>query len=117
MPRPCAYDERARDVLEDAHRLAHRQRAARQPRAQRLALDERHDEERQAVRLARAQHRHDVRMLKRRRQHDLALEPVDRDRRGELVRQHLDDDLRPSVLSRATNTVDMPPPPSSRSRV
>ena len=40
-------DERARDVLEDAHRFAHGERAARQSRAQRLALDERHDEERQ----------------------------------------------------------------------
>ena len=94
-------DERARDVLENAHRFAHGERAARQPRAQRLALDERHDEERQphaagpAVAgrgFAGAQHRHDVRMLQRGREHDLALEPVDRDGGRELERQHLDDD-------------------------
>ena len=34
-------------------------------------------------------------MLERRREHDLALEPVDRDGRGQLVRQHLHDDGAP----------------------
>jgi len=85
-------DERARDVLENAHRFAHRERSAREARAQRLAFDERHDEERETVGLSRAQHRHDVRMLQRRREHDLALEAVHGDRGGELVREHLHDD-------------------------
>ena len=52
----------------------------------------------------RAQHRHDVRMLERRREHDLALEPVDGDGRGQLVRQDLDDDGAPErVVARDEN--------------
>ena len=92
-PRPCAYDESARDVLENAHGLAHRQRAARHSRAHRFAIDIRHDEVRQLFGLSRAQHRHDVRMLQRSGEHDLALEPVDGDAGGEVERQDLDDDL------------------------
>ena len=43
--------QRLRDVAQDADRLGDRQRArAREPRAQRLALDERHRVVRQAVR-------------------------------------------------------------------
>jgi len=37
-------------------------------------------------------HRDDMRVLKSRREHDFALEPIDRNRGRELVRKHLDDD-------------------------
>ena len=85
--------ERARDVLENAHRLAHRERTTRHACAHRFAIDVRHDEVRQLLRLSRTQHRHDVRMLQRGGEHDLALEPVDGDAGGEVVRQDFDDDL------------------------
>jgi hypothetical protein len=96
--------EGARDVLEDGHGLADRERSALESGAQRLALDERHDEVRQWRRrrhggvgryFARREHRHDVRVLKRRREHDLAFEPIDRDGRGQLIRQDLHDDGAP----------------------
>ena len=72
---------------------ADRQRAVAEPRAQRLALDERHRVERQAVRVARREHRDDVRVLQRGDRLDLALEPLDADALRELGRQHLHHDL------------------------
>ena len=94
MPRSCAYCERARDVAEDAQDVGDRERRLLgQPRAQRLALDERHRVVRQAVRVARREHGNDVRLLERRRRADLALEPLGADAGGELGRQDLDDDL------------------------
>jgi hypothetical protein len=56
--------ERARDVLEDRDRFAHRHRAlCREARPEGLSFDIRHDEERQTGRLARAQYADDVRVL------------------------------------------------------
>ena len=92
---PVSVHERARHVFKNAHGLAHRERAALQARADRLALDERHDEEGQAVHLSGAQHGYDVRVLERSREHDLALEPRNGHRRRQLVRQHLDGYLSP----------------------
>jgi hypothetical protein len=95
-------DKCARHVLENAHRFTHRHRSARQPGAQGFPFNERHDEEGEAdssgvIRvergLPRAQDRHDVRMLKRRRKHDLALEALYRDGRGKLIWKDLDDDV------------------------
>ncbi len=85
--------ERARDVAQDAHRLGDRQRPAAQPRAQALALDERHRVVGQPVEVAGREHRDDVRLLERRGDADLALEPRRGHRRGELGREHLHDDL------------------------
>ena len=82
--------ERACDVLEDRHSLAHGERALRcQTRPERFALDVRHDEERQTSRFAGAQHSDDVRMLKAGGQKDLAVESADRDGRCQMLRQHL----------------------------
>ena len=70
--------ERLGDVAKNGDRLGDRQRAVpRELRAERVALDEWHRIVRQPVALAGAQHRHDVRMLKLRREQNLALEPVD----------------------------------------
>ena len=85
--------ESARDVLEDADRLTNRERTASHARAHGLAIHIRHDEIRQLIGLARAEHGHDMRMLQRGREHDLALEAIDGDAGRELPRQHLDHDL------------------------
>jgi hypothetical protein len=53
-------------------------------------------------------------MLEAGRELHLALEPLDVDAGGQLGVEHLDDDAAPSAVSSATNTRDMPPPPSSR---
>ena len=56
--------ERLRDVAQDARSTSAIGSGPRaEPRAQRLALDERHRVVRQAVDLAGREHRHDVRML------------------------------------------------------
>ncbi len=56
-------------------------------------FDERHRVVRQPVRVARRDDRDDVRLLERRDELDLTLEPFDVDARGQLGREQLDDDL------------------------
>ena len=86
--------ERVGDILEDAHGVAHGQLAlAGETRAQRLALDERHRVVEDVAFAARREQRHDVRMLQRRGELDLAVEAVDADLRRQLGRQDFDDDL------------------------
>ena len=85
--------ERLHHVVEDADHVAHRQRAlALHACAERLALDEGHGVVQQLLVLAGREERHDVRMLELRGELDLAPEPVDVHPRGEIGRQHLDDD-------------------------
>ena len=89
-----AEKERAGDLAQHSDRVVHRQfTLTLEPRAQRLTFDERHGEIRQPGAAAGREHRHDVRMLEPRREHDLAFEPLDRDAGGHLRRQHLHDDL------------------------
>ena len=73
--------------LDDAHCAA-----ASDPRPERLAFDERHHEIWSAGHLARAQHRHDMRMLQPRYHEDLSAEALGIDVRHELGREHLHDD-------------------------
>ena len=85
--------ERSRDVTKDARRLADRQRSvARQAHAQRIPFLERHHVKRDAVDLAGAQDRDDVRMLQSRRELDFALEALRIDTSNAVGLQHLDDD-------------------------
>ena len=72
-------------------------RLAREPCAQRLARDERHRVPRQrdvaaGGEDARVEHGDDSRMLESRREPDLANEPVDADRAGQVGVEHLDRD-------------------------
>ena len=85
--------ERLGDVAQDVDRGGDRHGPVREPRAQRLPLDERHRVVRQPVDVAGGDDGDDVRLLERRGELDLALEPLGRDRRGELGGEHLHDDL------------------------
>jgi hypothetical protein len=94
--------QRGRGLPDDAERVVDRERPlARQPLPQRLARDERHDVVEQAVAgVARIVERQDVGMGERRRDPDLAGEPVGTQRGGELGPEHLDGHLAlvPEVL-------------------
>ena len=90
--------ERAGDVAQDAHRFRDRQRPPAQPYPEALALDVGHDVVRQAFEIAGGEHRHDVGLLERRGDPDLALEAGGGHRRGELRRKELHDDLPPQAL-------------------
>jgi hypothetical protein len=81
-----------RDVGENADDFRNRQRSSCEPRPKRLALHERHHVIRQSIDFARAEHRHDVRMLQSCRELDFALEPLGVDSRCELREQHLEHD-------------------------
>ena len=82
--------ERRRDLAQQADRLAERQLAMpREPCAQRLAFHQRHGEVRQAVRVARREQWHDVRVLQSRRERDLSLEALQRHLADHVFRQHL----------------------------
>ena len=70
--------ERVDDVAQDADRVAHGHLAfARELRAQRLAFHERHRIVEEIADLPRGEHRHDVRMLERGGELDLAPEALD----------------------------------------
>jgi hypothetical protein len=85
--------KRARYVLENADSAPHRKPAVTlNPCAQRLAFDERHGEERHPIDFAGAEHAHDVRMLERRGEENLALEALDRHRCRQLGGENLHDD-------------------------
>ena len=91
---PVGVAQRVGHVAQDPQRLRHRQLAVpREPGLERLALDQRHGVEQQVVRLAGGEQRHDVGMLERRGELDLAPEPVHAHGGRELRRQHLDHDL------------------------
>ena len=70
-------------------------RAGLQSLAKGRASDVRHGIERQPIHVARREQRHDMRMLKTRREPDLALEPVRGHAGAELRREQLHDDLPP----------------------
>lgn len=79
--------ERARHIAEDAHRFARRHvSAVAEPRTKALAFDERHCVVRHTVRVARVEHRYDVRLLERRGHPDLALESRGAESSGQLGR-------------------------------
>ena len=89
--------QRFRYFVHEAQRAGEGQLAfAREPLAQRFAVDERHDEIEQAVGLARVVDRKDVRMVERRGNGDLAQEPLADDSSRHLGVQHLDRD--PAVV-------------------
>ncbi len=98
---PVGVVERVGDLARDPDGVGDRELLlAAQPVAQRLALDERHDVEEAAVRLARVEQRQDVRVLQIRRQLDLGEEPLGADHRGELGTHELERDLAvvPEIL-------------------
>ena len=108
--------QRLRDVVQDADDFGDRERSAREPRAQRFAFDERHRVEGQPVRVARGEHRNDVRLLQRGDGADLALEALGAEPCASSGDSTFTTTFRSSRCSSATNTRLMPPPPSSRSR-
>ena len=93
--------ERGGDLAGDPDRVVDRELLLPvEPVAQRLALDERHDVEEEAVGLARVEQREDVRVLEVGGELDLGQEPLGADHGGELGTQHLERDLAvvPQVL-------------------
>ena len=112
---PVGVAQRVGHVAQDAGGLGHGQLAlAPEPRAQRLALHQRHGVVEQLARLAGGEQRDDVGMLERRGQVDLAAEAVEAQAGGEVGRSTLITTGRPRPVSSATNTRLMAPPPSSR---
>ncbi len=88
---PMRIGQRVEHLLEDPHRVPHRQLAlAGQLGAERLALDERHDVVEEVALGPGGEQRDDVRVLQLGRELDLAVEPLDVDARAHLGRQHLD---------------------------
>ena len=85
--------EGRRDVGENRKGLAHGNLADGQTRAKRFPRDERHRVEWESRCHARGDDGDDVRLLKPRREANLALEPLFAQPLGELWRQQLDDDL------------------------
>src|SRR5512144_1949322 len=87
--------ERPRDLAQDARGVRWREWTARpESLAERLTLDVAHHEEDEAVGLADAMDRHDVRMRESRGRARLAEEPLARLRAArEVRRQHLDGDV------------------------
>ena len=85
--------ERVGRLAGDAERVLERELfLAREPVAEAFAFDEGHGEPELAGRLARVEHREDVRMLEPGGELDLAQEPLGAQRRGELGVQHLERD-------------------------
>ena len=90
---PVRVVERAGDVGRDLHGVGNGQLPfAREPLAQRLAVDERHDVEHGALDLPGVDEPKDVRMLQLRRRLDLGQESLGADGHRELRPQHLDGD-------------------------
>ena len=91
---PMRVVERTRHLARDAHGVGDRELPfALEPRAQRLAVDERHDVEQQAIRIARVEQREDVRVLQLRGGLDLGEESLAAERGAEVGVQHLDGDV------------------------
>ena len=97
--------ERLGDLPRDRQRLVERNRAARDPLRQVLALDELHDERGDALGFFESIDRRDVRMIQRGEDFGFALEPrepiVIRRDRG---RENLDRDLSVSACCRSPDT-------------
>jgi hypothetical protein len=91
-PCRCAYAS-AFDVAQHADDLGGAQRSAREPGAQRFAVDEGHRIERQPLDVAGREDRNDVRLLQRGGRLDLALEAAHRQSLRQLGRQNLDGDF------------------------
>ena len=89
--------ERLGNVAQDVDRRVDLDGPVREPGAQTLAVHERHRVVRQPLEIARGDDRDDVRLLKRRRELDLPLEPLGRHGGGELRGEHLDDDPSPEA--------------------
>ena len=88
--------QRVHHLDQDLDRVVHRQLAyAREPLAERFALDVRHHEVEEAAGLAGVVERQDVRMLQAGRHLDFAEEPLAAERGGELGPQHLERHLAP----------------------
>jgi hypothetical protein len=86
--------ERVGHVSQDPDRFGNRQLTlARESGPEGLTLDQRHGVVQQSVRVAGGEQRHDVGMLERGGQLDLAAEPVGAQGGGEIRRQDLDHDL------------------------
>src|SRR4051812_30872355 len=83
-----------RDITQDVRAIGDGYlRAGLQQFAQRATFDERHGEERHAVRLAGGDDRDDVRVLQSGDELDLAMEAVEAHAAADVGRQQLDDDL------------------------
>ena len=86
--------QRVEHVAQDADGVGDGQRTPPgEPRAQGLALDQRHGVVQQPAAFAGREDRHHVGVLQRRREPDLLPEPVDAHRRAQLRGEHLHDDL------------------------
>ena len=97
--------ERAGDLVGDPDRVGDRQLLlARQPVAERLPVDVRHDVEEKGVGRPRIEERQDVRMLQVRRGLDLGEEPLGADHGGQFRPQHLDGN--PAVVPQVLREVD-----------
>ena len=102
--------ERVGDLDRVADTSLGRQRAACEPRGQRLALEELHDQVGDAVLLAEVVQDADVRMVQRADDAGFAIEALAELRvGGELRRQDLDRDVRSRRVSTARYTCPMPP--------
>ncbi len=102
--------ERVGHVAQNVSRLAGREVSLPlEPRAQRLALDERHGEERQPIGDPRGEHGHDERMLELRRDLDLTPEALEVDAGRELRREHLDHHSPPERVFRSHEHPRHPP--------
>ena len=99
--------ERVGDLARDANRVVHRKLLlALEPRAQRLAGDERHHVVQQSVGVAGVEQRQDVRMLQPRGRPDLAQKALAAERRAEIGVQDLDGDVAivPEVVGEDTRS-------------
>jgi hypothetical protein len=91
-PRACAWSSASATSRASRTASPTGSALAREPRAQRLALDERHHVVQQPARAPRVEQRQDVRVLQRRGDADLREEPLGPHGRRELLVQHLDGD-------------------------
>jgi hypothetical protein len=86
--------QRLREVAQDLHGLVERHGTRLNARAQGIPRHERHGVEGEPItRDAGIEDRDDVRLLQRRRQPNLAREPLGAQADGALWREHLDDDI------------------------
>jgi hypothetical protein len=91
---PVCIGQRVDHLTEDPHRLCNRQLSLpREPRAERLAGDKRHDVVQKIARRAGCEERDNVGVLEPGRQPDLALEPFGVDADTHLGRENLDHHL------------------------
>jgi hypothetical protein len=93
-PRPVRVRERVCHFARDQHRFRKREQPrAREARAQRLAIDERHDVKQEAARFARVVQWQDVRVLQVGRRANLGEKALGAECGGQVRVQHLDRDI------------------------